>query len=213
MSRDNDRESSAPEEARLEEVPIDVEDLRAHVFDGIQEYDKRLPNWWLWTFYGAIIYSIGYWVIVHMIGATSAADPELAVQRAVREARESAVKNSPELSDQKLWALSRDGATIGAGKVVFDTTCASCHRADLAGQIGPSLRDTEWVHGGQPLEIVKTITDGVLAKGMPGWGPILGPAKIGEVTAYILSHHQEGEPITLKVTGAPADSAASSGAN
>ena len=36
---------------------------------------------------------------------------------------------------------------------------------------------------------------GVLAKGMPTWGPVLGAKKVSEVTAYILSKHQEGEPI------------------
>ena len=39
--------------------------LRPHSFDGIHEYDKRLPNWWLWTLYGAIIYSAIYWGLYH----------------------------------------------------------------------------------------------------------------------------------------------------
>jgi cytochrome c oxidase cbb3-type subunit 3 len=192
MSR-NIEPSHSPSDA-----PIDVKDLRPHVYDGIQEYDKRMPNWWLWTFYGAIIFSIGYWIIVHMIGAGG--DPGLALEQKMRDQKRLAVLNSPELTDAKLWEMSRDGRTVGRGKALYEASCASCHRPDLLGQIGPNLRDRQWIHGGTPLEVVRVINEGILAKGMPGWAPILGTAKVGEITAYILSYHSEGEPVE-KVAG------------
>ncbi len=188
--------NQTPDPNQPAEASIDVADLRPHVYDGIQEYDKRLPNWWLWTFYGAIIYSAIYWTFG--FNMKMAPDPGLALREKMEAAKVEALKNSPELSDEKLWAMSRDAGITAAGKATFETTCASCHRPDLLGMIGPNLRDQQWVHGGTPMVVVKTITEGVLAKGMPTWAPILGAKKIGEVSAYIMSFHKEGEPVEIK---------------
>ncbi len=70
----------------------------------------------------------------------------------------------------------------------------------MTGLIGPNLVDNQWIHGGQPLDVVKVITEGVLAKGMVAWGPILGKQKIIEATAYVMSKHKAGDEI-VKVDG------------
>ncbi len=68
---------------------------------------------------------------------------------------------------------------------------------NLTGGIGPSLVDAVWVHGGQPTQMLKVVNEGVLTKGMPAWGPILGPKKVSEVLAFILSHHTPPADVAL----------------
>ena len=170
------------------------EAIREHTFDGIQEYDKRLPNWWLLTFYGAIVFWVGYWFYTQdsnlATSDTAALQQELARIEAVNLA-----SSASQLDDGKLWQMSRNAVFVDAGRQTFQTTCTSCHQASLKGVddggIGANLVDNTWIHGGNPTAIVTVVNNGVLEKGMPAWGPVIGPKKTAEVVAFILSHHAE----------------------
>ncbi len=169
--------------------------LRPHSYDGIQEYDKRLPRWWLLTLYGAMLFSVFYWAYYHTYSLGASPEQTLAVAMAENARR--AAQKSGVINDATLWNMSLDPQTIAAGKTAYDTTCAACHKPDLTGLIGPNLVDHEWIHGGKPMESIKVIEEGVLAKGMPPWGPVLGKQKIAEVTAYIFSKHMSGEEVII----------------
>jgi cytochrome c oxidase cbb3-type subunit 3 len=171
-----------------------VEDaLRPHSYDGIQEYDKRLPRWWLVTLYGAIVFSVVYWAYYQTLAI--GISPEAAVRAEIAENAERAARRASVLDDNAIWKMSTQSEAIAAGKTTFDTTCAACHKPDLTGQIGPNLVDNQWIHGGKPMDVLKTINEGVLAKGMPAWATLLGQQKTTEVTAYIFSYHNPGEEI------------------
>lgn len=179
--------------------PADAEDtIRPHVFDGIQEYDKRLPNWWLYTLYVTIVFWVGYWAYYEWFKVGHSGEQVVASAMARIESQRLA---AAKVDDASLWKMSRNAEFVAAGKAVFDANCVACHLASLRGKtesaaaIGPDLTDTKWIHGGTPTEVYNLINNGVLTKGMPTWGPVLGAKKISEVTAYILSKHQEGEPV------------------
>ena len=101
--------------------------------------------------------------------------------------------NNSKLSGNVLLAsnikpdYSHDPAVIDSGKVVFARNCVPCHAPDGGGGIGPNLTDQYWIHGGNIKDIIATITNGVPAKGMITWSPILDSLHISDVAYYILS--------------------------
>ena len=179
--------------------------LREHVYDGIQEYDQKLPNWWLFTLYITIVVFVIYWLSYYQMGiGTTDAERVDAVMATINKARE---KELESIDDSKLWAMSKDPAVIAAGKATYMTPgmCVTCHGPDLSGTLsgaklpGLPLNDTEWKHGGTPTQIFKLVRKGApdITKGMPAWEPTLGVQRVAEAVAFVLSHHKEGEPVTL----------------
>lgn len=168
----------------------DQEALRPHSYDGIQEYDKCLPNWWLFTLYGAIVFAVGYWAYYHWTGHME--DGWVRVQSEI-EAVQLAGLSSGQADNRQLWNLSKDAPIVEAGQKTYQSTCVACHGENLEGGIGQNLVDAEWIHGGTPMDIFHTVDAGVLEKGMPAWGPLLGQQRIAEVVAFIISKNPNVE--------------------
>ncbi len=166
--------------------------LLDHAYDGIQEFDNPMPRWWVWIFWATIVFSVLYIIDVggFMKGPGRIADYD----RSVAEAERRFPKPSGAADAGMLAALAKDPKALSLGKTVFSTNCAVCHRADAGGNIGPNLTDEYWLHGGSIVEIHKTITEGVLAKGMPNWGKMLSPDQVNAVTAYVASLAHSNPP-------------------
>jgi len=190
-----------------QKLPSTDEDaLRPHNYDGIQEYDKRLPNWWLMTLYGTIVFSVGYWACYEWWHALP--DPTAVVQTDLARIEAAKLSSVKTLDDASLWQMSRNPTFVEAGRATFAANCVSCHLASLRGKaenptaIGASLIGTKWITGGRPVDLIATVTKGT-ARGMPAWGPVLGSRRVTEVVAYVLSYHQEGEPVEIVASPAP----------
>lgn len=184
--------------------PNNEPQLRDHIYDGIQEYDQKLPNWWLFTLYIAIAWFVVHWLCYYQLGLGSS--DTVVIDKAMAEMQTARDKQMESISDEQLWALSRDPAAVEAGKATFMTPgmCVTCHGPDLTGMLsgaklpGLPLSDQEWKHGGKPTEIFKIVRKGSpdITKGMAAWELVLGMKRVSEVVAFVLSHHKEGEPIT-----------------
>lgn len=165
--------------------------------DGIEEYDNPLPDWWLGLFFFCIVWAIGYTIDYHLVSDRSQEGTYLAEMEAAKQ--QWPPPAAPGAADLSPEALAK-------GEEIYKTNCTACHGGALEGGIGPNLADAEWIHGGTLAEITKTVTDGVPDKGMLTWGPILGPEKVAQVSAFVYSKGpQVGlEPQTGAAPAAPA---------
>jgi cytochrome c oxidase cbb3-type subunit 3 len=176
------------------------DDLRPHTYDGIREYDKRLPNWWLWTLYLTIIFAAVYWF--YYFTTRVGPDDQTVVNQAMGRIDAAKLASVASLNDETLWKMSRNAAFVEAGHATFVANCVTCHLVSLRGKaenpaaVGASLIGTRWIYGGRPMDLINTVSKGS-ARGMPPWGPVLGTKRITEVVAYVLSHHTPGEPIEI----------------
>lgn len=171
-------------------APIESESelLLSHEYDGIKELDNNLPPWWVYLFYACILFSAVYLVRFEIMGGDN---QEMELQKELAQAKidvEEYMKTAPDLMDEKTVTLLTESADLAAGKEIFTTNCAACHRADAGGQIGPNLTDENWILGGGIKNVFHTITNGGRdGKGMIAWKGTLKPKEIQKIASYILS--------------------------
>ncbi|WBL79327.1 transporter substrate-binding domain-containing protein [Bradyrhizobium xenonodulans] len=90
-------------------------------------------------------------------------------------------------------ASALNAATVGAGKEIFNGTCAHCHGPDaiqserkidlrlLRHRYGDDMRDTFW----------KTVHDGRPAKGMPAWSEVFTDEQFDSIYSFLLTVQAE----------------------
>jgi len=163
-----------------QEADIDL----GHDYDGIRELDNRLPPWWLYGFYLSIIIAGIYLWRFHVShsGPSSQQEYETSVARAEQKTKEY-LKLKGETVDENTVTLLTAAEDMSEGKKIFITSCASCHKANGAGDVGPNLTDDYWMHGNDLKSVFKTIRYGINA--MPQWQNSYSNKQIAQVTSYI----------------------------
>ncbi len=173
--------------------------LRDHVYDGIQEYDQKLPNWWLASWYIFIVLFVVYWVLYYQFNFFPEDSERLEAAIAEIDTRKATEleKLMTSLDNDTLWEMSQNTQIVSAGEATFQSSCVACHGTDLSATLngvklpGEPLNDETWKYGGNPMDVFQIVKNGSpdATKGMVAWEPLLGPKKVAEVVAYIMSHH------------------------
>jgi cytochrome c oxidase cbb3-type subunit 3 len=159
-----------------------------HNYDGIKELDNTLPPWWVYMFYATIIFAVVYLVRYHVFDDVNQVEEyEIAVAEAKLEI-EAYKKTAKGLVDANTVEFLTEAADLNAGKIIYETNCVACHKADGGGGIGPNLTDANWILGGGIKNVFNTISEGGRdGKGMVAWKNDLKPLEMAQVASYLLT--------------------------
>jgi cytochrome c oxidase cbb3-type subunit III len=171
-----------------------------HVYDGIEEYDNPLPRWWVMMFWATIVFAVGY-IAAYGLGnmngfLTVEVDgkevPWSQTAQWQNEVEQFDIKVAPvfeKYAATPIVELVNNEAALQTGQRIFASNCSVCHGSSAKGSQGfPNLTDNDWLYGGTPEDIVKTITHGRQGM-MPAKGlmPTMTDEQITETTQYVRS--------------------------
>lgn len=182
-----------------------------HSWDGIKELNNPLPRWWLYVWYGTIIWAVVYMVFMPAIpalpgmgtnttGLRNHSDRDL-VAAAVADLKAARVEQSATLLEATLEEIETDRGlqqfALAMGESLFGDNCATCHGAGGRGAIGyPTLADDVWLWDGTLDGIEYTLRHGIRHEGdldtrfslMPSFGRdnLLSTDEIDDLTDYVL---------------------------
>ena len=178
-----------------------------HEWDGIEELDTPMPRWWVFTFWGTIVWALGYIVLYPAIPMVNSATQGLwnwssrgqfeqelqaeAVRRAPITSALAAISVEQLAGDERLYQAAVEG-----GRAAFKVHCVQCHGSGAAGSAGyPNLNDDDWLWGGDLPAIHYTLTNGIRQPDhdetrfsqMPAFAGVLSNGEIDAVTSYVRS--------------------------
>ena len=171
-------------------------EVKQHVWDGdLRERNNPMPRWWLMLFFGTIVFALVYLLlypgVIHgTLGWTEDRQYRDEMQRAQRQY----APIYAAFAGHSIVDLAKDPKAVALGRSLFATNCINCHGSDARGAPGfPDLTDNDWLYGGTPDDIVKSISFGREGV-MPPLGAALGPQGVEEVVDYVLSLSGHTEP-------------------
>jgi len=159
--------------------------------EDLVELNNPLPRWWLNMFYITLFFGIGYLALYPGLGTFKGLLGWTSSGQYQREVDFADAKYGPlfeKYADMPVVAVADDLDARRMGERLFASYCATCHGSDARGARGfPNLRDNDWLHGGDPEVIEKTILDGRNGV-MPAWGAALGGEEgVADVAEYVFS--------------------------
>lgn len=194
---------------KIEKDEISGTATTGHEWDGIKELNTPLPKWWLYTFYGTVIWGLAYTIAYPAWPMLSSATPGLLgyssraqLEEQVAEGKAAQKANLDKIALMSVDDILKDPALLAfaqaGGAAAFKVNCVQCHGSGAAGSPGyPNLNDDDWLWGGTPDAIYTTLKNGIRYRDnaetrdsmMPAFGAdgVLNSEQIDNVAYYVAS--------------------------
>ena len=163
-----------------------------HVWDGdLREMNNPLPRWWVWLFIITVIFALVYLVLYPGLGTYAGRLGWTSTGQHTAEMKKGEDEVAPlyaRFAAMKTEDIAKDPQAMAIGERLFMNNCSQCHGSDARGSKGfPNLADGDWLYGGQPEQIIETLTKGRIGN-MPPLAAALGTADdVRNVAQYVLS--------------------------
>ena len=163
-----------------------------HVWDGdLTEMNNPLPRWWMWLFVLTIVFGFGYLFAFPGLGTfsgklnwTQRGEYNAEMAKAAEQLQPMYARFGAMSTEE----IAKDPAAMAIGDRLFMNNCAQCHGSDARGSKGfPNLADNDWLHGGGPEAIYKTIHDGRIGVMAPMDAAVGSATAVRNLAQYVLS--------------------------
>ncbi len=163
-----------------------------HVWDvDLREMNNPLPRWWAGLFVITVVFGLAYLLLYPGLGTYKGTlnwTSQIEHQQEVDEGNAQIAPLYARFQGIGPKELANDAQAMALGERLFMNNCAQCHGSDGAGNKGiPNLTDKDWLHGGEPAQILETITKGRTGN-MPPFAAVVGSSDdIKNLAQYVLS--------------------------
>jgi cytochrome c oxidase cbb3-type subunit 3 len=200
-----------------------------HAWDGdLQEFNNPLPRWWLWAFYGTVVFALLYWLLYpswpfgnsYLPGLKTVSYTVDGETQKTHWNTRAALLNDLKKSDaavrqQKFMqtiaaaefeSIANDPEMLAfarsVGKGLFGDNCAACHGRGGQGVMSlyPNLADDAWLWGGSMEKIEETL---ILGRNgfMPPFAETFDAEQLSDVAEYVLTLSGEAQPSAASQRG------------
>ncbi|PLC49188.1 cytochrome-c oxidase, cbb3-type subunit III [Pollutimonas subterranea] len=162
-----------------------------HIWDGdLTELNNPVPRWWTVFYLGLCVVALALLFLYPGVGsykgtlgytaAKQVKDEQLALNEQIKPLFE-------RYQQMPVTQVAHDAEAREIGQRLFLNNCAQCHGSDARGSGSfPNLADGDWLYGGDPEQIMQTITKGRHGM-MPPWSAQIKPSEAADIAQYVRS--------------------------